>query len=446
MESAISGACDSVAELKQGTKDLTTNQVPKGAVDALMGVKSALDQIQQQARAFDHKFAPSSDKSDTASGMAMKSLEETTNEARQRTMDLVERTQESFNAMQQKAMNAAGAAKSGVQVATGETLRVAEKVDEKVGASGAVGSVIGSVAGTVKAVDSRMHISETAVKVDATVTGGLGARLVNTGVEMAKETLDYVSQTVHQAKAKASKSETVLMGEQKAEQAMETVQHGMEKMGITGAAQSTKETAQSAMDKGGEMKDQVMEKGGQATEMAGEKAGEMKDKTVEGGEQAKDKAGDMKDAVMEKGGQAKDMAGEKGKQAKDKAGEMKDAAKEKGGQASEMAMEKGSQAAGKAGEMKDQTTCKAGEMKDKTLDKAGEMKDKAQETAESGKAKAQDTAQLAKGTAQDTAESAKKTASGHHGSHHKQHLHEGTAVEQANAKAQEALDKAQQAM
>lgn len=419
MESAISGACDSVAELKQGTKDLTTNQVPKGAVDSLMSVKSALDQIQQQARAFDHKFAPSSDKSATASSMVMTTLEETTNEARQRTMDMVERTQESFASMQQKAMNLAGGVKHGAQVAVGETLRVADKVDEKVGATGAVGSVIGGVAGTVKAVDSRMHISEAAAKVDATVTGGLGARLVNSGVEMAKETLEYVSQTVQHAKAKASKSETVIMGEQKAEQAMEAVQQGMEKVGLTGAAQSTKETAQSAMEKGGEMKDQAMKTGSQAAD----KAGEMKDKAMEGGQQATDMA-------MEKGEQAKDMAMEGGQLAKNKASDMKASAMEKGGQAAE----------------------KAGDMKDQAMGKAGDMKDKVQETAESGKNKAQDTAESAKGMTEETAKSAKEStgvgqcqhSSGHQGKEHHKH-HQSSAVEQAKAKVQEAMDKAQEA-
>uniref|UniRef100_A0AAV1UA70 Uncharacterized protein n=1 Tax=Peronospora matthiolae TaxID=2874970 RepID=A0AAV1UA70_9STRA len=407
LKSALDASRSATQKLKTQGQDLSERTVPV-ALDGMQGVRESLDELQKQAVAYDDKYAGSTGQH------AMETLHHYVNSGRQAATDALETTTGQLTKLRDTIGNMAGQATHGAQVAVGEAVRVAEFGDEKLG----VTSMGSGVVQKVRDLDARLGVTAVAARVDNTVTGGLGSKVASTTVGIVSESVNYITETLHNAKLAAEQSDTAQGVEAKGAEVTEaatkkkdemkatfneSVEHGKAKAGM--ATSKAEEKAGQARDMAQDKAGQAKEKAGEMKDMAAEKAGQAKDMAQDKAGHAKDKAGEMKDMAAEKAGQAKDMAQDKAGQAKDKAGEMKDMAAEKAGQAKDMAQDKAGQAKDKAGDMKDMTAEKAGQAKDMAKDKAGQAKDMAQDKA--GQAK--DKAGQAKDMAQEKAGQAKET-------------------------------------
>ncbi|DAZ98915.1 TPA: hypothetical protein N0F65_001354 [Lagenidium giganteum] len=150
-------------------------------------------------------------------------LEEVVMSMQQRTTDTLEMAGEAMMRAGHGVQQAASQTTHGVEVMAGEAVRLAEKADQRLGVSGRVLGVVDGVAGCVKSLDKRLHVTETACKIDNKVTGGLGTRVVHKGLEMVQESIDYVSDTVAHAKHAASQSSAAQAVEQRVTSAGDAV-------------------------------------------------------------------------------------------------------------------------------------------------------------------------------------------------------------------------------
>lgn len=414
LQSGIDSASSSVDELKHIGAQLhrqsktVSGQTIETAQQALGKVKDSIDELQDKAREYDRKFVGSTGAS-VATG-----IENVVNATRQRTTDAIEMANEQAMRVMEMIQNVAGNVAHGAKqtaenvasgaqhaaggvthtakVATGEVLKAAEKVDEKIGVTPAVSSAMCGVTDTVKKLDKRMHVTETATKIDTKITGGLATNLVHKGVELMQESIDYVTETLQQAKIAASQSPTMQMAEERASGAAERASD------TTGAVQekvsSAKDTVMgkvsdttgAVQEKSSSAKDTAIEATGMSgsgetmMEKAKGAAGQAGDMASEGAEHAKEGAQYMTGQAMEKGQQVKEGVKdkgqdiqEKGSQAMQKGYDMKESVKEKGSQAlqqghdmKETAKEKGSQAMGKAQD-------KGSQAKEKVKEKGSDM-------------------------------------------------------------------------
>ncbi|KAG7377860.1 hypothetical protein PHYPSEUDO_010910 [Phytophthora pseudosyringae] len=341
LKSALDASRSATQKLKTQGQDLSERSVPV-AIDGMKRVRESLDDLQQQAVAYDDKYAGSRGQ------LAMDTLHHWVNAGRQHATDAMEMANDQLMKVRDAIGNAAGQATLGAQVAVGEAVRAAEFSDEKLGVSSKAGGVVQKV----RDLDARLGVTATAAKVDTKITGGLGCKVASTTVGMVTESVSYISETLQNAKLAAQHSETA---------------QGVEAQGaaITGAAAAKKNEVQSTFS---EAVEKGKEKAGTATEKTEEKAGEVKEAAEEKTEQAKETAGEVKDQTAQK------------------AGEMKDKTKHKADQATETAKDKAGMAKDKASEIKEKTKETAGESKEQSkgvvgqaTDKAGDLKDKAKE-------------------------------------------------------------------
>ncbi|KAJ0401626.1 hypothetical protein P43SY_006005 [Pythium insidiosum] len=344
LQSGIDTTQSSVDELKHAASALeaksqsVSDETIATAQRSLHRVKDALDGLQHVARDYDRKFAGSAGAS-MASG-----IEDVVNATRQKTTDAVEMACEQATRVREMLQNAAAGALHGAKVTTGEAVKAAEKVDASLGVTPKVSSTVGGVKETVKSLDKRMHVTETAAKLDEKVTGGMAARVVHKGVEMVQESIEYVTETLQQAKLAASKSPTAQHAEQTVSGASDKVSSAAGDVGET--AQGAKERVQQSAE---QAQDKTMDVTASAKESATGAAGLSAPKSESMTGQAQEMAGQAKDKAQEKGSQmkggAEEMAGsaeEKGSQAVEGAQGMAGSAKEKGSQALEGAKHKGS--------------------------------------------------------------------------------------------------------
>ncbi|KAI9919462.1 hypothetical protein PsorP6_017469 [Peronosclerospora sorghi] len=168
-----------------------------------------------------------------------------------------------------------GQSKHGAQVAVGEAVRVAEFGDEKLGVSSKAGGVVQKIV----ELDERLGVSATAVKVDSKVTGSLGNKVAATTVGIVSESVNYISEILHNAKLTAQQS---------------AVAQNFEPKGVAVADVATENNTElkSTFNEG-------FKKGrgkiGMATVKTKEKFGQVNDVTKEKAIQAKDKAGQSND-------------------------------------------------------------------------------------------------------------------------------------------------------
>ncbi|KAL4151220.1 hypothetical protein PRNP1_008169 [Phytophthora ramorum] len=332
LKSALEASRSATQKLKTQGQDLSERTVPV-AIDGMQKVRESLDELKSQAVAYDNKYAGSRGQ------QTVDTLQHWVNVGRQRATEALEMTNEQLLKLRDAIGNMAGQAAQGAQVAVGETVRAAELGDEKLGVSTQAGGVVQRV----KDLDARLGVTATAAKVDTKVTGGLGCKVAATTVDIVSESVNYISETLYNAKLAAEQSET---------------------------AQGVEAKGASAADAAAAKKNEVHETATEALEQGKAKAGMATDKTEE-------KAGEVKDTTAEKADQAKEMAKEKADMAKDKACEMKGKAAEKAGQAKDKTQEKAGESKGVAG----QAAQKAGEVKDKAKEQLGSAADTAKAKA-----------------------------------------------------------------
>lgn len=94
-----------------------------------------------------------------------------------------------------------------VAVVTGEALLKAEEVDSKYGVTYTISGAVAAVTAKVGEIDRSLGVSETAASLDEKVTGGIGASLVNKGLDLVHSSVEYVSETLQQVKASATEAD-----------------------------------------------------------------------------------------------------------------------------------------------------------------------------------------------------------------------------------------------
>ncbi|KAI9915995.1 hypothetical protein PsorP6_007525 [Peronosclerospora sorghi] len=443
LRSALDASRAATQKLKTQSQDLSERTVPV-AIDGMQQVRSSLDELEARAVTYDKKYEGS------RGAQAIDTLHHWVNMGRQHATEALEVSNDQLMKLLDAIGNMTGQAKHGAQVAVGESVRGAEFGDVKLGVSSKVGGVVQ----TMKELDERLGVSATAAKADSKVTGGLGNKVVAATVGIVSESVNQISDALHNAKLTAEQSEVaqnfeakgVAVAEvvtEKKNEVKSTFNEGFEKgRGTIGMAtvkteekvgqakDVTQEKASQAKDKAGQMKDMAQSKASEAKEKAEEKVSQAKDATQKKVAQAKDKAGHVKDIAQSKAseakekaedkvGQAKEVAQEKAGQAKDKAGQMKDMAQskaseakkkseEKVGQAKDATQEKAGQAKDKAGQVKDIAQSKASEAKNKAEEKAGQMKGQGKDMVQQKSEQAEESTSSMKETAAEKVNQAKE--------------------------------------
>lgn len=82
----------------------------------------------------------------------------------------------------------------------------AEQLDERYRVVGTISGAVTAVTEKVVGLDKALGVSETAYKVDEKVSGGIGASLVNRGIELVNTSVDYVTGALQQAKVTAAEA------------------------------------------------------------------------------------------------------------------------------------------------------------------------------------------------------------------------------------------------
>lgn len=89
-------------------------------------------------------------------------------------------------------------------VAAGGVVTMAEGLDEKFGVRSTITGAVAAVTEKVADLDKSLGVSETALKVDEKVSGGIGANLIHKGVELVNSSVEYVAGALTSAKEAAA--------------------------------------------------------------------------------------------------------------------------------------------------------------------------------------------------------------------------------------------------
>lgn len=89
-------------------------------------------------------------------------------------------------------------------VAAGGVVTKAEELDEKFGVRTTITGAVAAVTERVVGLDKSLGVSETAFKVDEKVSGGMGASLLNKGLEIVNSSVEYVTDALNHAKVTAA--------------------------------------------------------------------------------------------------------------------------------------------------------------------------------------------------------------------------------------------------
>ncbi|RLN72057.1 hypothetical protein BBJ28_00019921 [Nothophytophthora sp. Chile5] len=398
LKSALDASRAATQKMKTDGKDLSEKAVPM-AVDSLQQVRESLESLKQRAITYDDKYTGSKGQH------AVETVHELVNSGRQHATEGLEMASDQLTKLREAVENMASQAAHGTQVAMGEATRLAEKGDEKLDVSGKASGVVQKV----RALDERMGVSATAAKVDAKVTGGLGSKVVSTTMEMVSESVEYISETLQNAKLAAQQSGTAQHVESKATAAAEAA---AEKK--TEVVETFVDTCEEGEAKASEVKEKTEQQLGEAADKTEEKAKEMRAKVT--GEPKEPSGEGAVRATKEKGSEVMDAA-------KQKAAGMAESTKPTTGSAQDTAKETGQQAKGaieEAGQKAKHTAKETGQQAKGAIEEAGQKpKHTAKETAQKAKDSAKETGQQAKGAAQEGAEK----ASGHGGGKNKRSGH-----------------------
>lgn len=79
-----------------------------------------------------------------------------------------------------------------------------EELDEKYGVRTTITGAVAAVTEKVVDLDKSLGVSETAAKVDEKVSGGIGASLINKGLELVNNSVEYVTDALNHAKVTAA--------------------------------------------------------------------------------------------------------------------------------------------------------------------------------------------------------------------------------------------------
>ncbi|KAG2529951.1 hypothetical protein JM18_002493 [Phytophthora kernoviae] len=343
LKSALDAARSATQSLKTHGQDLSERSVPV-AVDGMHSVREAFDDLQKQAIVYDEKYA------DSRGQHAVSSIHEMVNSGRQHATEALEMANDQLIKLRDTIANMADQASYGAKVAVGEAVRVAEKGDEKLGVSDKAGGVVQKV----RDLDARLGVTATVAKVDTKVTGGIGCKMAATTVDIVTESVNYISETLQNAKMAAQQS---------------------------GTAQSVEAKAASATSATAQKKDEVVETFVEVYDEGEEKVGEGK-------EMVEEKAGDTKEAVKNKTGSTKEAAEQAAGAAKDKAGSMKEYAEGKAGEMKDQAQQTAADSKGKSQGIINQAASKASDVKDKAGEQLSGLKERATDVGASLKTEA----------------------------------------------------------
>ncbi|CEG42303.1 Uncharacterized conserved protein [Plasmopara halstedii] len=347
LKSAIETSRSATEKLKTQGENLSEKSVPM-ALDGMHAVRESLDSLQQQTAAYDKKFAGSH------GHQAVETLQSYAIAGRQHATDALETTNEQLMKLRDAIGNMAGQATHGAQVVVGEAVRVAEFGDEKLGVS----NIASGVVQKVRDLDTRLGVTAVAAKVDATVTGGIGCKIATATVGMVAESVNYLSETLQNAKLAAQHSETAQSVEAKGS-------------AVTGSVIAKKNEVQDTFSNAAEKGKEMI---GMTTEVSKEKAGQTKELAEEKAGQASDKAREVTEKTKAKAGQAKGVVEENVEYAKGKGSEMTETSKDKAGQTQDTAKETINQAAEKSGEVTEAAKGKADHAKNGVNDKTDKVK------------------------------------------------------------------------
>ncbi|KAI9919729.1 hypothetical protein PsorP6_017555 [Peronosclerospora sorghi] len=187
--SALDASRAATQKLKTQDQDLFERAVPV-AIDGMEQVRSSLDELEARAVTYDEKYAGS------RGAQAIDTLHHWVNMGHQHAAEALEVSNDQLMKLRDAIGNITGQAKHGAQVAVGEAVRVAEFGDEKLGVSSKAGGVVQKIV----ELDERLGVSATAAKVDGKVTGGLGNKVAAITVGSASESVNYMSETLHNVK------------------------------------------------------------------------------------------------------------------------------------------------------------------------------------------------------------------------------------------------------
>ncbi|GLE00688.1 hypothetical protein PINS_up009476 [Pythium insidiosum] len=194
------------ARIKQSSKETTESWV-SAAQQSIAQVHAALEDLKQRAIDYDQRVKSKVSTSvSSATGSVSSSIEAIVTTTRQTATSGMEQLSQTLTSLQAAVSERAAAAGHEAFVKTGDAVKKAEEVDTKYGVRDTIAGTVAAVTEKVMDLDKKLGVSETALKVDAKVSGGMGASLVNKGMELVHQSVEYVSNTLHQAKVASDES------------------------------------------------------------------------------------------------------------------------------------------------------------------------------------------------------------------------------------------------
>ncbi|KAH9110072.1 hypothetical protein LEN26_004922 [Aphanomyces euteiches] len=193
LKSTVDLANQAVDELRKSAAALreTTTSTTKAQVElvqaALNRVTQSLGQIQSQAAQYDTKFK-------VVIADAHGSLEALATKTVDATREAIERAHVQALAVQHHVSHS-------VLVTAGAVLQQVEAVDARYNLSSTVNKTVQLVAEKALDLDAQYQVTQKAISLDTTVTGGLGQRGVETGKQLVQNGLVFVNDTIQQAKS-----------------------------------------------------------------------------------------------------------------------------------------------------------------------------------------------------------------------------------------------------
>ncbi|RLN26972.1 hypothetical protein BBJ28_00010976 [Nothophytophthora sp. Chile5] len=206
LQTAIDRTHKSVDELKELGETLkeksknTSAPVVDVAKASFSKVQSALEALKESGRAYDQKFRVCFTSVDSVKGGVSSATTTVSSSIEHIVVATRERSSSSFEQLKETLFSAG----HGAYVVAGGVVSKAEQLDGRYGVVGTVAGVMGAVAEKVTDLDRALGVSATAMKVDEKVTGGLGVGLVNKGVVLVNNSVEYVTGALQQAKMTAA--------------------------------------------------------------------------------------------------------------------------------------------------------------------------------------------------------------------------------------------------
>ncbi|KAF1326744.1 hypothetical protein FI667_g8188, partial [Globisporangium splendens] len=218
LQAGIDRAHKSVDELKELGDKLKQKSSDKKEtlVDATKAsfekVHAALESLKQNGREYDQKFkATLSTSFESAKGgvgaaasTVSSSVESIVSTTREKTVSSFEQIRDQIANVQKAVGDKTASVGHNALVAAGGVLAKAEELDERFGVRTTITGAVAAVTEKVVDLDKSLGVSETAAKVDEKVSGGIGASLLNKGLELVSSSVEYVTDAINHAKETAA--------------------------------------------------------------------------------------------------------------------------------------------------------------------------------------------------------------------------------------------------